>query len=316
LKKYVEAIDTTKPDGALTQELGRQFYTKGTLDQRLLPWLWRDLDFLLAQHEDEIEFLLELLSQLGLLTRVSQRGLPLWLLPLRLPVKDLISDAAVQMAQAKFAMFLSRVDDKGMLAGMEAVAITGLLWAVGFINGPDAPTQQVLRAASELALKFADKQLAVGPNPHSLTRDDIAAIHLYTQENPIYGAMNAALRAEDRHAVKLYWGYIKLLQSALFKLPKDITGTLLRGVKVTWMPLAAMKAQLTDLKESGEPLVWWGFSSTSTSMPAVESFLGQDGPRVIFTIDGGSSARDVRRYSAFQDNPGVDVAEEIGRAHV
>jgi hypothetical protein len=32
----------------------------------------------------------------------------------------------------------------------------------------------------------------------------------------------------------------------------------------------------------------------------VETFLGQAGPRVIFTLDPGSSARDVRRYSAFQ----------------
>ena len=57
----------------------------------------------------------------------------------------------------------------------------------------------------------------------AVTLDDVAAIHLYTQENPIYGTLNAALRSENRDTVKPYWGYIKLLQTALFKLPKDKT---------------------------------------------------------------------------------------------
>ena len=48
----------------------------------------------------------------------------------------------------------------------------------------------------------------------------------------------------------------------------------------------------------GEPYIWWGFSSTSTSGPAIENFVGQAGPRVIFTVDGGSSARDIRRCDA------------------
>ena len=51
--------------------------------------------------------------------------------------------------------------------------------------------------------------------------------------------------------------------------------------------------------------MWWGFSSSSTSLPAVKTFLGEDGLRIIYTIDGGSSARDVRRYSAFQGSVAV-----------
>ena len=114
-------------------------------------------------------------------------------------------------------------------------------------------------------------------------------------------ALNAALRSEERTDVKVYWGYIRLLQHALFKLPKDETGTLFRGIKVTWIPLATLQAQLLQLAASADAAaeIWWGFSSTSTSLPAVEGFLGHDGPRVIFTVDGGSSARDVRRYSHF-----------------
>ena len=88
-----------------------------------------------------------------------------------------------------------------------------------------------------------------------MTRDDIAAIHLYTQENPIYGALNSALRSEDRDTVRPYWAYMKLLQLALFKLEKDDSGTLFRGVSVTWMPLADFRAELQDLRDRNEPLV-------------------------------------------------------------
>jgi hypothetical protein len=50
---------------------------------------------------------------------------------------------------------------------------------------------------------------------------------------------------------------------------------------------------------SGESLMWWAFSSTSTDLQTVNDFLGKWKKRVIFTIDGGSSARDVRRYSSY-----------------
>jgi hypothetical protein len=52
----------------------------------------------------------------------------------------------------------------------------------------------------------------------------------------------------------------------------------------------------------GTPEIWWGFSSTSTNLGAVQTFLGGANAiekRVIFTIDGGSSARDVKRYSDY-----------------
>jgi len=58
---------------------------------------------------------------------------------------------------------------------------------------------------------------------------------------------------------------------------------------------------------SGEPVMWWGFSSCSTNQQPVMAFLGQDPAtvRVLYTIEGGSSARDVRRYSAYQEEAEV-----------
>jgi hypothetical protein len=109
-------------------------------------------------------------------------------------------------------------------------------------------------------------------------------------------------------------GYIRLLQHALFKLPKDETGVLFRGIKLSWPgapTLAEYKAELQRKQASCEEEIWWPFSSTSTSLPAVNSFLGEHGPRVIFTVDGGSSARDVRDYSGFQEGTRVPEDERL-----
>eukprot|EP01045_Picozoa_sp_COSAG04_P012313 COSAG04_NODE_824_length_10051_cov_4.830687_2_plen_1826_part_00 len=322
LRTMVDTIDSSQAtDVAQVKALGELFCDKGVLDRRLLPWLWRNLPFPLAQKSDEIDFLLGLLTELGLLTLLPHQQEPRWLLPLRLPDKDLDAPASVALAQAKFDVFVARMGNADLLEGMEAkmqgISVLDLEKAISFIEGPGTPTQAVLKAACTVALDAAKKLLP--DDPHGLTLDDIAAIHLYTQEDPIYTALNKALRSDDRDTVKAYWGYIKLLQSALFKLPKDETGTTLnRGIKIVWGPeghagpvelehkraaWAEMKLKLEGHQKtgeplSGEPLIWWGFSSTSTSLPTVQEFLGDHGPRVIFSVDGGSSARDVRLYSA------------------
>ena len=126
-----------------------------------------------------------------------------------------------------------------LLQGVENVAVLSLKEALSYIKGAAA----VAQAAIDLAYQFADELLSAGPDPHGLTRDDIAAIHLYTQDDPIFTNLNRALRSEERHLVKPYWGYIRLLQHAIFKLPCDASGTLLRGIKVTWMALEDYKAR-------------------------------------------------------------------------
>ena len=53
-------------------------------------------------------------------------------------------------------------------------------------------------------------------------------------ESSLFRPLNAALRSEARTGVKIYWGYIRLLQHALCKLPKDESGVLFRGIKLNW----------------------------------------------------------------------------------
>jgi hypothetical protein len=227
---------------------------------------------------------------------------------MRLPLHR--PDISASAAHARFGAFLSRVAGVDSLAGLEDVPIASLGTALSFIYKDvvvnQASTQVALELARDKAYDKADQLLGEGPDPHGLSRDEIGAIHIYTQEAPVYRSLNAALRQNEREAVKPYWGYIRLLQHALFKLPKDTTGTLFRGAKVTWMPLADMEAQLKQLIPSPaaqelSPEIWWAFSSTSPTLQAVKKFLGDAGERVIYAIDGGSSARDVRLYSDFQD---------------
>jgi hypothetical protein len=163
------------------------------LDRRLLPWLWRNLPFPLTQNGAEMEFVLELLTQLGLLTPLPQlqQDEPVLLLPIRLPTKDIKTTAAVAMAHAKFTAFLKRMGAADLLQGLEHVDVLPLTDALAYITGAHAVPQDAI----DLAYQFADDLLSAGPDPFGLTRDDIAAIHLYTQENPIYGALNRALRS-------------------------------------------------------------------------------------------------------------------------
>ena len=85
LDAEVEKIPADDEASRQLKELGQRFCSKGELDRRFLPWLWRNLEFSLARSEDEVSFVLELLTQLGLLTRLPEQDEPLWLLPLRLP---------------------------------------------------------------------------------------------------------------------------------------------------------------------------------------------------------------------------------------
>eukprot|EP01047_Picozoa_sp_COSAG01_P024195 COSAG01_NODE_1488_length_10130_cov_17.546388_2_plen_926_part_00 len=216
-----------------------------------------------------------------------------------------------ETAQAKFKAFYQRMGEAAAIQGLMDTPLSSLRDTVAFITGPGAPPPASLKAGCTDAEAKADELLAEGPDEHGLTRDEIAAIHLYTQ-TILYGALNKALRSKKRGAVKPYWGYIRLLQHALFKAPKCEAGTIYRGLRDPDEPIteADMLAMATEISEaypdggSGEPIIWWAFSSCSTSQQPVMTFLNEKGPdvdRVMYTVEGGSSARDVRKYSAFDE---------------
>ena len=59
-------------------------------------------------------------------------------------------------------------------------------------------------------------------------------------------------------------------------------------------------------------VIWWGFSSCTSNLQAAKGFLGgQTDKSVLYIIEGGSSARDVRKYAHFQGNAGDQDEDEV-----
>ncbi|CAF1040560.1 unnamed protein product [Rotaria sordida] len=113
----------------------------------------------------------------------------------------------------------------------------------------------------------------------NLTTDESAAIFLYTMEWPncVYLRLNETLTKEDRNQLLPWFSYLKLLLTALFKLPSTKC-TVWRGVK---------GLDLTTKYPENKTTVWWRFSSSTTTVKVLESaqFLGQHGLRTMFNIE-------------------------------
>ncbi|CAF1410204.1 unnamed protein product [Rotaria magnacalcarata] len=128
-----------------------------------------------------------------------------------------------------------------------------------------------------------------------LTQDESASIMLYTMgwdppEECLYVALNNTLRAADRQKTLRPWYlYLRLFLNALFRLPL-LSVTAYRGVKL----------DLSNRYIEGEKIVWWGFSSCTTSVGVLKSelFLGKTGTRTMFNIHC-KSARDIRNHSFY-----------------
>eukprot|EP01047_Picozoa_sp_COSAG01_P099193 COSAG01_NODE_29254_length_641_cov_2.333948_1_plen_170_part_01 len=101
-------VPETLAHSADISQLGQRFLRQGILERSLLPWLWRNLQPPVADDEAQIDFLLGLLVQLGLLTRLPGVDPPQWILPMRLP--DRRTALAAANARKQFASFLQAMD--------------------------------------------------------------------------------------------------------------------------------------------------------------------------------------------------------------
>lgn len=131
--------------------------------------------------------------------------------------------------------------------------------------------------------------------PDGLTPDQSASIMLYTMEwkphtECLYIVLNATLRNAERRLLKPWFLYLKLILTALSRLP-SIERTVYRGVKL----------DLSLEHKEGNEFFWWGFSSCTTAMSILNSdqFLGNVGARTLFTIEC-MKGKDIRRHSYFQ----------------
>lgn len=138
-------------------------------------------------------------------------------------------------------------------------------------------------------------------NPRDgLTRDESAAIVLYTmegesQEQCVYAVLNQTIRLEDRRKLIPWFPYLKLLLTALYKLPSFI-GVVWRGVR----------SDLSKQYRKNEIFVWWGFSSCTSNVSILETdqFLGKHGTRTILSIQC-SNAKRIGNHSYFSSEEEV-----------
>jgi hypothetical protein len=129
-----------------------------------------------------------------------------------------------------------------------------------------------------------------------LTTDESASIMLYTFESKphkdsLYVILNTTLRSPKRQELLEHWVlYLRLVLTALTRLPSREC-FVHRGVK-------------EDLRKQypiGKSIIWWGFSSCTTSIGVLESelFFGKSGTRTLFQIEC-HSGKDVKNHSSIQ----------------
>ncbi|CAF2141108.1 unnamed protein product, partial [Rotaria magnacalcarata] len=125
-----------------------------------------------------------------------------------------------------------------------------------------------------------------------LSKDESAAIMLYTMEweTSLYCILNQTLRSEHRNNVKPWFSYLKLVLTALRKLP-SFEGVVWRGVR----------ADLSQHHKQGEPGVWWGFTTATMNANVLgdEMFLGKTGKRTLFSIQ----CKDGKRIGSHSSYP-------------
>mmetsp|Transcript_42424 Transcript_42424/g.79626 ORF Transcript_42424/g.79626 Transcript_42424/m.79626 type:complete len:704 (-) Transcript_42424:12-2123(-) len=139
-----------------------------------------------------------------------------------------------------------------------------------------------------------DLLLMKGPDPYNLTQDEISAIHLYTLPC-LHANLNSVLRTADRTLAKPYFPYMRLLLTAMNKLP-SFSGVLFRGVR----------GDLSTEYVKDREIYWWGFSSATCDGEALKHdyFLGAVGPRCLFSLNQ-NCGKDISRYSAYREEKEV-----------
>jgi hypothetical protein len=132
-----------------------------------------------------------------------------------------------------------------------------------------------------------------------LTRDESAAIRLYTMEwdvvgddpsDSLYAHLNRTLKNMDRSKLRPWFRYLKLFLTGLAKLPMAPSQTIWRGVRI----------DISADYQPGSEVTWWAFSSCTTSLKVLASdlYLGNVGTRTLFSIEA-FNARTVHGHSHF-----------------
>ena len=119
-----------------------------------------------------------------------------------------------------------------------------------------------------------------------LTRDESAAIYLYTMSTSFYLHLNETLRAENRHKLKPWFNFLKLFITALEKLPSTSD--------IVWR---AVFGQVGSTFDDNDVHIWWSVNSCSINPRSIQAYLSNNGTLfAIHTIN----AKDITAFSAVQ----------------
>lgn len=140
------------------------------------------------------------------------------------------------------------------------------------------------------------KQYCHFPSEHGLSKDQSASVYIYTMEwgeTTLYRMLNAALRSEDRQALKIWFPYLKLFDTALDRLP-TYKGVLWRGVSLD-IGKDFAKNQL---------ITWWSVNSCTLSVDVIKGFLGNKKNCTLFLIES-NNGKEVSGYTAYDNEDEV-----------
>lgn len=132
-------------------------------------------------------------------------------------------------------------------------------------------------------------------NPaNGLTSDESASIMLYSMgwqpwNECLYVVLNSTLQSQDRHCLKPWFLYLKLLFTALLRLP---------SVQLT--VYRRSKTALAKYYSDEEIIAWWDFSLCTTSLEYLENekFSNEMEPRTIFTIEC-NTVKDIHQHTYY-----------------
>ncbi|CAF1276404.1 unnamed protein product [Rotaria magnacalcarata] len=141
---------------------------------------------------------------------------------------------------------------------------------------------------------FIVKQNCQNP-ADGLTTDESASIMLYTYEsiphnNSLYAILNEILRSEDRQKLTPWFLYLRLVLTALARLPSE-----------RYFVNRGVRADLREEYPGGSTFIWWGFSSCISSVQVLECemFFGKTGTRTLFQIDC-HTGKNIKNHSFVQ----------------
>ena len=134
------------------------------------------------------------------------------------------------------------------------------------------------------------------PSEHGLSKDQSAAIYIYTMEwgeTTLYRVLNRALRSENRQALKIWFPYIKLFDTALDLLP-TVKEVVWRGVNLD-IGKMFMKNQI---------ITWWSVNSCSSSVNVIKNFVGNEKQSTLFSIET-MNGKKVSGYTEYESEDEV-----------